>query len=587
MVAVTKAGGGSSLFNASFTKSVREFDALRPEGVAKSDKCINSVLADLSILMGTMGTNHLWTNLVPRLKRYFSWRYLHLRKDHRAIISAVVNRPKAALSQFKMHHVESSQLVAELRSLMPLPSAAQFKSRAHLTLKLYARILRDTEAVKLDETANSRQRRRARLFTLLPLKNGYTVAHVPISKMTLVSLLKKHHISDIKGDGRDEDHRVHWQRHFNLNAFETRTRKFAGQAATDGVSISMLIDRPASFSGPCLQEDAPRLGSLAPNTAVVAVDPGFTDIVTTARAVVKVDSAGAKTLVGAKEDGAPTHASYSSAMYYSVAKIDHSRHQIDRWNRDTADAVERVPSPCTVDAARADAFVQAYLRELPGLLRHRAEKGYRGLRFTRYVHRQKAINKISQMVAPCGTHTVVAFGDWKGGYKSPVSRRCAGPLQDIKRHLAQRSDVTLVGVDEFRTSQTCSCCWGRLTNMRAKSQRRRRDGEKYEAFGRIHKVLHCKNSDGISACRGVRGRRSRPRDVEPGRECFEEHPRAGAVRDAGTRATCALSARRGSVPGTDAYGPRLHKRSLRGGRRPIPGRASQEAPRMQGRYPGQ
>ena len=181
---------------------------------------------------------------------------------------------------------------------MSLPSAARFKSRAHMTLKRYARVLRETEAVKLDETANARQRRRARLFTLLPLKNGYTMAHVPISKMTLMTLLKKHHISEVKGDGRDEDHRAHWQRHFNLNAFETRTRKFAGQAVTDGVSISMLIDRPASFSGPCLRENSPRLESLAQGTAVVAVDPGFTDIVTTARKVVKVDSAGVKTLVG-------------------------------------------------------------------------------------------------------------------------------------------------------------------------------------------------------------------------------------------------------------------------------------------------
>jgi hypothetical protein len=176
-----------------------------------------------------------------------------------------------------------------------------------------------------------------------------------------------------------------------------------------------------------------------------------------------------------------------------------------RWNRDTVAAVESVPSPNTVDLERAQGFVHAYLRELPGLLRHRAEKGYRGLRFTRYVHRQKAIHDICEMVATSGSHTVVAFGDWKGGYKSPVSRRCAGPLQDIKRRLAQRSDVTLVGIDEFRTSVTCSCCKGRLTNMKAKSKRRRWDGEVIETYGRVHKVLHCKNSVGISACRGLGG----------------------------------------------------------------------------------
>ena len=50
-----------------------------------------------------------------------------------------------------------------------------------------------------------------------------------------------------------------------------------------------------------MKEDAPRAETPVEGTAVVAVDPGFIDIVAIARAVIKVDSAGVKTLVGAKD----------------------------------------------------------------------------------------------------------------------------------------------------------------------------------------------------------------------------------------------------------------------------------------------
>jgi hypothetical protein len=84
----------------------------------------------------------------------------------------------------------------------------------------------------------------------------------------------------------------------------------------------------------------------------------------------------------------------------------------------------------------------------------------------------------------------------------------------VKRRLLQQSpNVVLVSIDEFRTSKTCSKCMGCLSNMKAKSIRHRRDAvtgersEMYETYGRIHKVLHCRNSVLHSMPRG--------RDVEP------------------------------------------------------------------------
>ena len=495
LVAVTDVNN-TKLFGPSFAKSVEEFDLLRPSTSPKSKKGVNSVLADLSVTMATMATNHLWGNLRPRLRRYLSWKHPELKKDHTTIIEALVFKPTAKTSEMALRHAASKELVLELRPLLPLPSAHQFKSRAHLCIPLYARILADAEAIQ--QEGDPRIARRARLFTLLPRKGGFTISNVPVSKMTLLTLLKSSGLEKFKGDGRDEDHLAYWRRHFNLNAFETHKRRFAGTATTDGVSISMLISHPTSHTS-CSTSEAPALDAMAEGTVVSGVDPGFADIVTATRTSVTVTGDSCKTWA----DAPPQTVSYSSAKYYHTAKIDMSRQRTNHWNKETEDAVERVQSPFTVDLDRAKTYVQTYLAELPALLGHRAERGYRGMRFTRYVHRQKAIDDICAALVPDGRPAVVAFGDWSGGYQSPVSRRCAGPLVDIKRQLSRMANVTLVNVDEFRTSVTCSNCQGRLTNMTAASRKRRRDGEWSETFGKIHKVLHCRTSEGISACRGA------------------------------------------------------------------------------------
>jgi hypothetical protein len=139
------------------------------------------------------------------------------------------------------------------------------------------------------------------------------------------------------------------------------------------------------------------------------------------------------------------------------------------------------------------------------LLAHRAAAGYRNMRFLRFVRRQHAIEEICEMIAPkTEALTHVGFGNGMNhSGQSVVSRRCAGPIRDIKRRLMQRPNVSLGEVDEFRTSITCSGCHGLLTNMRAMTTKKRwRTGEdgvlratRETRMNRVHKVLHCSTSD--------------------------------------------------------------------------------------------
>jgi hypothetical protein len=198
-------------------------------------------------------------------------------------------------------------------------------------------------------------------------------------------------------------------------------------------------------------------------------DPGITDVATVAHF---------KVVDGTNQ---PTEtSSYSSSRYYEAAKIKLSARRTARWNEETSD--EHIMLSRDMDTSTMEgqeALVTDYLDVVRGLIDHRFNKGYRNMRFLRYVFKQKAVNEICNMIAPPDQFTVVGFGDWNGPGRTCIKRRYCGPLQDIKRELKRRTDsVAFRTVWEYLTSMTCHLTWKRLTNMVAASttQPKRRPG---------------------------------------------------------------------------------------------------------------
>ena len=509
LLAVSQSNARNNTLDSDFKASVTEFDKLRTgKAIDKVDvRDWNQVVADLSILMATMATNHLWMNLNARLHKYLKWRYPELKRFWGATVRAVAQFPKTKLLDFfpsactDPKAAVACEVAQQLRALMPLASSSRFASQAHLTLPLYKHILQSTEAEKVrltemrlhtsstaSEPAPSTKAAKAvrvQTFTLLPTKAGYTISHVPISSMTLMGLLKRSGLEPgIQGDGRTANHRCMWAKYFNLNAVETRTKKFDGRILTDGYGVSVLMK---GLSSPkCVCDSAPE-GDLPRGALVEGVDPGFKDIVTVS------DSEG-KTW------------SYSSGQYYHDAGFKRSAVRVNRWTKETEDALSRLPTNETVDYASMKEYVKAYLALLPDMLAHRAKKGYRKMRFMRYCGKKHAIQALCDRLAPKGRPVYIGFGDWSGGSQSSVSRRTCGPLQEIKHELAGRDYVHLSLVDEFRTSQVCHCCRQKLCNMVAdktirkkKETTEEREGESQVAVEKrrvkVHQVLHCRNSD--------------------------------------------------------------------------------------------
>lgn len=494
------------------------FDQLRPaEG---RDPKINikgkvQLLADLSIIMATMAKNHIWENLTDRLKRFLRWRYPQLRPFFRKIIDAVVERPQGSLDtilgvtndqRLGARRQEALALAERFRVLCPI---RRKKSEPHKTLPLFLHILRETEEV-MDARATQRAKGRklkafqGRLFSLLPTKHKFTVSYIPISNMTFLGVLKAIRLEAFKGDGRDQDAKVIWGKYCNLNAVETKERRFDTRLLTDGTAVSIQMAKPTALlcsirpredeqwtperiRGILSGQDG---GDTAAKSRLSAYDPGFKDVFT-----------------GVTSDGEVVR--FSSAKYYEDAGYNRSQRRTDRWNRETEGVVGSIPEGRTARMDRLIEHTRRYLEVVRGVILHRFERGYRSERFSRYINKRKVIEEMCDLIAPRDRFNIVGYGNWNGGKGTPISRRCAGPQQELKLALKNRANVAFLGIGERYTSCRCSTCHNKLVNMKAEETRKHRTGRREDGeevfertvkMTRVHKVLHCRKSsqDGVS-----------------------------------------------------------------------------------------
>jgi hypothetical protein len=476
---------------------------------------LGDIRSELCIGMAAMASNHLWMNLHGRIKKYLAWSRPDIGKAMRTVIAdCVALHPKVALANVKRLSLRTGKgkevsankqlavtaataVIQEMRALCPL-SGVGAASKAHLLLPLYWKIMRETETafelLRAHRLEPCIARRLAKTrFAMLPYKHGFTVSSIPICSRAFVGLLRRLRRPDGSpvealtcNNLKPEEHNRLWRKYGNVNMVETRSRRFGGRISTDGVAVTVHMSTTQALVLPSGEEEFDP--SMIPETKLTieyaGVDPGLTDVVTVVH----------------KSTGKAS--SFSSSRYYEEAKVKLSNRRTARWNKETADSVARIvhgENKATV--AGLSSHLKSYLSEHRGLIEHRAERGYRNMRFMRYIHKQKVVSVICNMIAPKDRFTVVGFGDWKGIGDCPIKRRFSGPIQDIKRELKRRSmfndaRVLFRSVWEYRTSVTCHATWRRLSNMKAVSVAYdRKQGRMVEQpCQKVHKVLHCTNS---------------------------------------------------------------------------------------------
>lgn len=529
MTAVTACKGKHS---EEMAATIAEFDALRAPGQSKVEsERIHDIREEVAISMAAVACNHLQNNLAGRLGKYLSLVQPALPKRWRkVVVDCVAVQPKIKLAKVERLSLKTKKgkdlsvstraaiaatvaVIEDLRRRFPTAGVA-VACKAHTLLPLYHEMMRTVEAayaasVERGDPPREIARLRNARFSLLPTTTGYTVSSIPICGRAMMAVLTR--VDDGKGvklartKGADTGHDAAWRKHFNVNKVETRTRAFGGRISTDGyaVSVHMASTQANVLSTVNGEWDRERIERERRGKPVQysGVDPGFTDVVTVAHSR-KLQGL----QPGADKSVPATVTSYSSSRYAEAAKLKASARRTAVWNAETA--VEVASLELETDRSTVQglsAFTRSYLAVYRTVLTHRATRGYRAMRFMRYVFKQRTVSAICDLIAPRNAYNVVGYGDWNGGSGSPIKRRWAGPQQDIRRELRRRSNVLFWNVWEHKTSVTCHRTWRRLSNMRAVTTSWKRSSRSMETSAKrvsVHKVLHCRSSDGAAGRSG-------------------------------------------------------------------------------------
>jgi hypothetical protein len=523
LASVISCRNNKGFFSEEFLESAKLFDALRPVGVGRTDGAkLSHIRSDLLKGMKATATLHLRSNACTRLSKHLQWSAPHINKTMRKkVVDLVLNYPKDDIEKaIPLVDEKGAELtpsrssaairamcaVIALRKVCPLPKAVDFLDEKDLKLlfPLYHRIMVDTEAAHaairegtITDVKLIRVLSKAR-FTMLPTKGGFTTSYIPICSRALISLLRR--VKDNDGTPlhsattdllSQEEHHEAWSEHFNVNGVETRSRRFGMKICTDGVGCTILMERCCAVIGAPPKEDiSPAIICRMAKRRTVdhrGVDPGVSDVVVVASKL--------------------TGASYSVGKYAHKALIPKSNHVTSKWNEETAAEIARIRNDVNKSNMEGlSEFTRSYLSETRALHSHRATRGYRNMRFTRYVAKQRAVSDVCDFVAPRTStidgkvvhmFNVVGYGDWTGASGTPIKRKYCGPQVDIRKELRRRQDSVLFrSIWEYRTSVTCNITWQRLSNMKAVSNGREKEGVIIDGAkrGSVHKVLHCKSS---------------------------------------------------------------------------------------------
>jgi hypothetical protein len=451
-----------------FRKTVELYVSTRPAEYVPpdSENLASGWYQNASLQMATCTRNSVATNFYRRFKRY-------LKHNYSLDGAACYAKMRYMLAE---EYDGDDPLVLEYRAMLPKATTGRADSTPHLFMPMQFMFLRYMESHHPLSEAELKKGKQLRLFSLLPTKSGFECSHLKMCTNGLYGLLKRGGaklpaFGPVFRKVADD----YWRQLFNLEKFETCNRKFAGEILTDGKAVCMVLrkPKPRSFGGEGV------LPNLTGDEELWGLDPGRRDL-----------------FVMVNEQGEML--SCSTREFYQDAKYKLSNARIRHWyeqSPEVLEAIRNMPSKKASESAKLLDYVRFMLPRLDMLLSFHMRKGFRGLKFKRYIYAQKKLHEICKGITKrMGKRTVVGFGDWSNKDAAGIIRGSpSGPVMRLEREL--RKHCRVVSVDEFRTSKLHFDCKTQLHNQY--SEKRCKDGAAKTV--KVHSVLHCRNS----GCHGM------------------------------------------------------------------------------------
>ena len=332
----------------------------------------------------------------------------------------------------------------------------------------------------------------ARKFTLLPLKTSYVMSHVHICSSSLCQIMQNLLRQD-KNIFSFGDNKLDlktflvlkdsiWREFFNIEAYETATRKFHHEISTDGYSVVIKLRKPKHIQETEDDQDEnpgqmdlevadQEIPNIQDYDRFIGADPGIINVLTANT------SSGEFIKISTEEY---RHMAQMKKQQYWDKNL---RKRDSRYN----DLITKMPSFKTTSIETYIEGLTYVLSVCDHLLLYCAEKSFRKWRFKTFIYTKKALNKLCLRLT-AGMKTCIGIGDWsnKGCI---IKRHSPAPVKKIQRELKRYAKV--VSLDEYGTSRGCSSCGSRCTNLRFY-----KITKDYELkFPYCHEIVRCSSNE--------------------------------------------------------------------------------------------
>lgn len=427
-------------------------------------------ITNLNKLQLTMTNNHLKLNFYNRFRKY-----LKLRTGETD--NTVVYRWLKDIYEPK-YEGKNTFILYMRQWLKYTPTEANIVKHSNHFVKIYYSILKEFE--KYPDTKGIRS------FTLLPHKHGFTLSHITICnaglKNTLKYIAKKTKVENNDIDsGLDikqftENSEKYWRELFNINKYETKTKKFGFTILTDGKSVVLQMRKPKKPEMTITDYTNQTYDNF------VGIDPGVRALITS------YDVNNNITQVSTKEYR------HKSKMIYACKKREG---WYKRW--EYYEEWKQIPSIKTSKTSVMKEYFKYVFPRMRIFMEFHKEKGFRNLNFTSYCRSKATLAKICQRIAgDNNVKTLVGFGDYSQQH-GLIKSHPTTPILRLKRELHKYCKV--VGVDEYNTSKTCSLCNNPIELYRNRIFRKNKGVLEQKArMSNIHSVIRCKTNECKLCC---------------------------------------------------------------------------------------
>ena len=457
---------------------------------------LGAIMNNMAKEMSIASNNHIILNFGKRLLRYINLKYNI--KNAWYLINDIFNE--------KLYYVPNWYEVELKEWLHYAPKEEEIKKNLNHFIKLSYDILKFME----QQQPNTKG---AKTFTILPNKASFVNSYITICSSSLKDILKILNKSEIDNNKFMEQKDKIWRSLFNINAVETKNRKFNYEISTDGYGVSINLYKPKP-----IKELEDENGKIKCDCGCLIYKKNInshkktnehkknikTDIIP--NEIIK----NTERFIGIDPGVSYLYTGYDNENKYHICSTKDYRiksmiTKASKWRkRQIKDSyIEEIQK--TIHTLKVSSK-EKYLISLKQIQQHydtlvefyNKKKSFAKWKFTTFIYSKKALYKLCKDL--CYTkdkdkNIIIGLGDWSQ-QQGIIKRHPTAPVKKFKDELRKIKNCYVIDINEYRTSKECSLCHNDVKNLNQYTIKINKETNIPEIIlSKCHQVVRCTNNE--------------------------------------------------------------------------------------------